>query len=498
MIESDSMDGRAMGCMKNPALENATPALDRLAQMGAIFENTYSNNPICCCSRASMWSGRYTFNCHAWNNYKGLPRSTTTAFMELAEAGYNVKSFGKTDYYSGGHSSRARVTAWTRSASIPRGSYNMGAPIIYETEETRVHENDWNTVDKSIAWLNENAQSDQPFFLYVGVNAPHPEFYTSRYYLEKVDQSKIEIPPQDIKEHPVMAYQRISKAWRHGTDEETVRKVRAIYYAMVAETDAMVARVIEQVDCLGLWEDTYLIYTSDHGEMNLEHGQFYKMNMFEPSLRVPLIMAGADVKPGTKISDPVSLVDIYPTLMSMGRTSSCHPLDGQTLLDAARTMPCALRPYAFSEYHDTTVNTGTAMVRSENHKYIAFEGYEPLLFDLQSDPWEIHNLADSLPEKAREMKQLLNSVMDLEKVDAHVKEYDRDSFRVWRQEQLASGSYYDAMALIYSGFDEINACEIKPWTQEEEAALLEWLEQIPGKEKPFIAPKKATPDTDHY
>ena len=74
-IHTDSMDGRLMGCMGHPAMANATPTLDALAREGVLFCNAYTNNPICCPSRASTWSGKFTHNCEGWNNFKGLKDS---------------------------------------------------------------------------------------------------------------------------------------------------------------------------------------------------------------------------------------------------------------------------------------------------------------------------------------------------------------------------------------------------------------------------------------
>ena len=163
-IQCDSMDGRAMGYMDHPAMRQATPNLDALAHRGVLFRNTYCNNPICCPSRASMWSGLYTHVCEGWNNYKGLEEDTPTFRDQLAAGGYLTQTFGKTDYLSGRHTIRARVTPWTRSARIMRPSHRMRAPRILEDNRSRVHERDWQDVDRTIAWLRARAHDDDlPF-----------------------------------------------------------------------------------------------------------------------------------------------------------------------------------------------------------------------------------------------------------------------------------------------------------------------------------------------
>ena len=149
-IQCDSMDGRMMGVMNHPAMKNATPNMDGLAKKGVFFANTYCNNPICCPSRASMWSGQFTHNCEGWNNYKGLEADTPTFETRLIENGYITKILGKTDYLSGYHTLRARVTPWTRAANIMRPTYNMDSPVIKEGQEKRIHEDDWGTIENGV------------------------------------------------------------------------------------------------------------------------------------------------------------------------------------------------------------------------------------------------------------------------------------------------------------------------------------------------------------
>lgn len=93
------------------------------------------------------------------------------------------------------------------------------------------------------------------------------------------------IPPDDEQDHPVMRYMRTVKNWEHGFSEEMVRKVRRIYFAMIAEVDAMVGRLLEAMQELGLADSTCFIFTSDHGEMAMEHRQFYKMTLYDSSAR---------------------------------------------------------------------------------------------------------------------------------------------------------------------------------------------------------------------
>lgn len=476
LIEVDSMDGRVMGCMGHPAVARATPNLDALARRGVLFRNAYTNNPICCPSRASMWSGKYTFHCEAWNNFKGLEPGTSTFRDELEKAGYVTQTFGKLDYLSGGHSVRARVTAWLRSANIERPQYRIGPPRVIEEDRIRVHANDWKIADRAVNWLRKNAKSEKPFWLYVGLGLPHPPFQTSRYYLRLIDESGVTVPPLDQYDHPVMRYQRLVKNWEHGFSDETVRLVRKVYFAMIAETDAIVGHVLDALRECGLEDSTYVIFTSDHGENAMEHRLWYKMNHYESSARVPLIIAGPDVRRGVVIDSLVSLIDIYPTLMDMARWPKPDGLDGHSLMPELLGQPSRRPDWVFSEYHDTACNTGSFMVRRGPWKYIAYPGYEPMLFHLDEDPDEIRNLASQMPDKVREMDQLLRSIVDYEAVDAKVKAYDRASFAAWREEMKKQSQYEAVMAQIFSGYDGVDAKTANPWTPDDEAQVERWLE----------------------
>jgi arylsulfatase A-like enzyme len=115
------------------------------------------------------------------------------------------------------------------------------------------------------------------------------------------------------------------------------------------------------------------------------------------------------------------------------------------------------------------------MLRRGDWKYIAYPGYEPLLFDLRTDPDEIRNLASKRPEIVRRMDTFLRSIVDYQAVDAKVKAYDRASFAKWRSEMKAKGRYESAMAAIFSGGDHVDAEHLKPWTAGDEAQIEKWL-----------------------
>ena len=474
----DSMDGRMLGSIGHPAMRNATPNLDALAQQGTMLRNFYCNSPICVCSRASMVRGQFIHHCEAWNNYRGLDEDDPNLFTHFDAHGWRTRLSPRTDYLSGHHTIRARVSAWTRSANIERPSYNEAAPRIIESDLERVHERDWQEVERAGQWLREQSSAEgSPFLLYLSVNAPHPAFITSRHYLDKLDLGAVDIPPLDPTDHPVVRYSRISRNWTHGFSDEMARLTRSVYMGMVSEVDAMVGLALQALRESGLAENTYVIFSSDHGELALEHQLWYKMSMYEGAVRIPFIAAGPGIRKGAVIESLASLVDLYPTFVDLAGLPQPSGLDGNSLLPELTGRASQHPDHVLAEYHDTACNTGTFMLRRGDWKYIAYAGYAPQLFDLRQDPAELHNQAVTWPQVAHEMETHLRRIVDCDTVDAKVKGYDRRCFRRWRQEQRSAGTYEISMARIYSGWDDLKDEQVRPWTAEDERKIVEWMNQ---------------------
>jgi arylsulfatase K len=464
LIMSDSMDGRVMSCAGDGVAH--TPNLQKLADRGTMLLNTYTNSPQCCPARASLWSGQYTHKIEGWNNYKGLEIGAPTFQTEMQKSDYQFKVLGKSDYLSGSHTIAARVPAWISAASvmIPENSRPDGR--ITGTD-VRVHSNDWTTVDKAVQWLqDEGKNSEKPFFLYVGVNNPHPAFRTSEFWMNKIDQSKISIPPYEENLHPVMKYMSVTKGTYDYFSPEEIRKIRSVYYAMVAETDSMVGKLMGAVNDMGLSDNTIFIYTSDHGEMDMAHRQQLKNCFYEGSARIPFIIVGPGIKKGYVVNDFVSLIDLFPTLMDFADMSHPLYLQGNSLIPLLQGKMDKERPdYVFSEYHSNMMNTSGFMIRKGPWKYIAYYKYPPQLFNLDEDPEELNDLSVKLPAKTKEMDDLLKKMVDVNQVGAKVEAYNRDSFRQWRK-GLNTADYQKTMNSIFENH----------WDKNAEDQLEQWLD----------------------
>ncbi|KAM9858643.1 arylsulfatase K [Aulostomus maculatus] len=455
MVMTDAFDGRLTFDPGSKVVQ--LPFTNYLRELGSTFLNAYTNSPICCPSRAAMWSGQFVHLTRSWNNYKCLDANATTWMDLLERNGYRTKMLGKLDFTSGDHSVSNRVEAWTRD--VPFALRQEGRPVtqlVGDVTTVRIKTVDWTNTDTASRWIQQRAASPhQPFALYLGLNLPHPykteafgpnaggsTFLTSPYWLKKVSTDLISIPkwlPMAAM-HPVDYYSTLTKNCSGDFTEEEVRMVRAFYYAMCAEADAMMGQVLSTLRDTGLLNNTVVIFTSDHGELAMEHRQFYKMSMFEGSSHVPLQVVGPGVTSGLQVAQLVSLVDLYPTLLDIAGIPGVGNLSGHSLLPLLSkdsTLSKSQHPdWVLSEYHGCNANASTYMLRSGQWKYIAYAdglSVPPQLFDLTLDKEELRNVATKFPDVQAHLDKLLRSILDYPEVSAAVHLYNKNAFGVWRQ-----------------------------------------------------------------
>jgi len=483
-FHAESWDGRMLGLSGHPALRDATPNIERIAHSGALFQNAYCSHPICCPSRANMWSGRYTHNCESWNNYKGLESGMWSLLGELPRT-HTLQTFGKLDYMSGGHTQLARLSAWLGPSGINRPIFDKDPSqsfTVADNDDMRCHEGDWGKVDQAIAFLKEQKESSKPFFLYVSTGLVHAAFRTNRYWLSKIPEDDVDIPPMDEGDHPVRQYQLMAKAWRYGFEDAIVRQVRRIYMAMCAEADAMVGAVYDAMRALGLDDDTYFVFSSDHGEMALEHQDWYKMSMYEGSVRVPLVITGPGIGQEQCFPNLVSLIDLCPTFMEMGGIQERDDLDGESLLPLATGCTTKSRDSAYACFMGCTLNTSAYMLRKDRWKYVVYAGYAPQLFDMEADPEELRDLSGDQPALVAQLDADLRTVVDYDKTHRDWQAYCKEAFRQWRRQAQRglyvdnsyslrghpSSDYWAIMDNAFTGYDQDDEDTVEKWLNDEQ------------------------------
>ena len=242
--------------------------------------------------------------------------------------------------------------------------------------------------------------NDRPFMLWVSFTHPHSPFITTRRYWDLYDHDAVDmpaVPPIDVEEMDVMS------RWlfhAHGGDlhdvtGEHVRNARHAYYGMCSYIDDKLGRLLDTLADLGIEDDTAVVFTSDHGEMLGERGQWFKQSFHEWSARVPLIVRLPGLQPVPRVAELVSLVDLLPTFLDVATQGDVPelvtPVDGRSLVPLMRGQ-AEWRNQVVSEYTGEGVCAPCRMVRRDGVKFIYTHGHPDLMYDLDADPLELHNL----------------------------------------------------------------------------------------------------------
>jgi choline-sulfatase len=247
------------------------------------------------------------------------------------------------------------------------------------------------------------AGAREPFFLLVSFSHPHDPWELRRRYWERYDREAIDppavaaVPASEADPHSLRLRKMIGIDEAALSDEQ-VRTARHAYYAAISYVDERIGELLAALRDAGLEDETMVVLTADHGEMLGERGLWYKMSFFEPSARVPLVVsAPGRVAPG-RIPEPVSLLDLAPTLLEQAMPARVDELardmDGFSLgpLLDGRAVPRV--DSVVAEYLAEGVTSPAVMIRRGSHKFVWCEDDPDQLYDLANDPRELVNLAD--------------------------------------------------------------------------------------------------------
>lgn len=453
-----------------------TPNMERLAEAGATFDAAYCNSPLCVPSRLSFMTGQYVSNCEGWDNAKPLPSDAPTWPYLLRSLGYDSALSGKMhligpdqlhgfqaqlayDPHGGGHRGDSRPDLST-GGRHPIYLWEDGVPTSDEpwpsVQEARAGtgpmiEADDTIEDAALAYLRDPARRDAPWALCVGFVAPHfpfivPEPYFSQYWPEYADLPNN--PPGHLDNLPAAA-NRLRQAFNFsGYTEDEVRTARAAYYGLITYLDDKIGRLLDALEDSGMYENTVVIHTSDHGESLGEHGLWRKMNFYEQSARVPLQISWPGViEGGQRFSGAVSLVDATATILDIASTDqSFMNLDGVSLLPQMTGAIDQQKDEAFSEHLAHGTDRPRAMVRQGRWKLSYShdsESPDVELYNLETDPGEFVNLADDGTHSAVQQR-LTDSILDVwgdaDELDGRIKDSQRS--RLMIRDVLGDGATF--------------------------------------------------------
>lgn len=341
-----------IGCYGSPFVK--TPNIDRLATSGVRFEKAYCQFPLCGPSRNSMLTGLYPNSTGILANAQ-IFRQTIPSHVSLPQAfrraGYYTGRIGKLYHYNVpksvgtfGHDDPGSWEFAMNPAGCDRlleedqifslNPKNFGGTLSWFASPRPDHEHTDGLVAADANWvLQRCAKEQRPFFLAVGFYRPHTPYVAPKPYFENYPLSQmpvVEGVEEDQRDIPPMGLASQKKE-QNGMSRQLRQEAVQAYFASITFMDAQVGLILNQLDALGLRDNTIIVFTSDHGYHLGEHGLWQKQSLFEQSARVPFILAGPGIVASSEVTQPVGLIDLFPTLAQLCDVETPQNLQGQSL-----------------------------------------------------------------------------------------------------------------------------------------------------------------------
>lgn len=425
LIYMDDQRFDAMSHMGHPFVE--TPNMDRLAREGARAENAFVTTSLCMPARASILTGQYIARHGILRNvdHGDVPDDAVTFPRVLQGAGYQTAHFGK--WHMGDND--AKRPGYDYWVSYPRqGRYfNQTLNVDGTHTETEGHVDDLIT-DHVISWLRDKRDRDRPFGLSLGYKSVHSAFVPPRRCAELYADETIEPPASfhdSLADKPAFLRSVIeNENHRYVSNQAYEHWVRQ-YNRTVHCADQNIGRILDMLAAEGVLDRTAVIFTSDGGYYQGEHGGLYdKRSVYEPSIRVPmLVRAPGLVRPGTVIREMVLNIDIAPTLLDLAGVEVPDTMQGRSFkpLLAGKEVEDWRRSFLLEyvqEWRGFTSTPTLEGVRTERYKYVRYldPPDKPELYDLKEDPDERVNrhddpaFAQTRAELQRELARLREEV----------------------------------------------------------------------------------------
>ncbi|MGH7225113.1 MAG: sulfatase-like hydrolase/transferase, partial [Gemmataceae bacterium] len=391
-----------------------TPNLDRLVREGSVCTRAYcmgSTQPaVCLPSRAMLMSGRTLFR------VRGDLKGQTTWPEMFRKAGYATFLSGK---WHNGPESAQRCFAEGRGVFFGGMGNPYKLPVCDFKPEgglTAKKPSGKHSValfaDRAIDFL-QRQKGDRPFLCYVAFNAPHDPRIAPKEYHQRANAAKPPLPPNFLPQHPfnngelTVRDERLAP-WPRTPDG--VRQHLANYYAYIAFLDAQVGRILDALRASGQYDNTIIVFSSDHGLALGSHGLMGKQNLYDHSMHAPLLFAGPGLPRGRQTDALCYLLDIFPTLGELAAVAAPDGNEGKSLLVVLTGKKKHLRDSIFTAYRGFQ-----RAVRGERWKLIVYPRINKIqLFDLKNDPAEQKDLASDLRHKG-EVERLMQQLKDWQK-----------------------------------------------------------------------------------
>lgn len=410
--------------------EVITPNLDRLARQGVAFTNAYNmggwNGAICVASRTMMNTGRFIWRAHAVDGQlKQEAQAGRMISQMLSEAGYETfvsgkwhvkldaeKIFDHVDHIRPG---MPGTVAASYGRPNKKGEWLPWDQSLGGFWQGGKH---WSEVlaDDARVFMKRAAKSEQPFYMYLAFNAPHDPRQSPQAYVEMYDREKLSIPPNFLPQYEFMDEMGCGKGLR---DEklapwprtpEAVQLHRQEYYALITHMDAQIGKILDYLEETEQADNTYIVMTADHGLACGQHGLLGKQSMFEHSMKAPLIVVGPGIPAGQHIDVPVYVQDFVATALDWAGAEKPKHVEFNSLLPLIR----GEKDVQYESIYGAYMQDKQRMIRRQGFKLIHYPTCDKyLLFDLDADPHEMHDLSESEEHQARlqEMQAELQVLM---------------------------------------------------------------------------------------
>lgn len=478
-VLTDQHSPHVAGFAGDPVVD--TTALDGLAERSTRFGAAYCQSPLCVPSRTSLLTGKYAYRCSAWDNSATISPEHMTLPAWLSRHGYTTAAVGKMHFRGSEqmHGFQHRPYGDLVDSRFPAhqpdppetadGRWNKHSvgrfPFAGETQIPETMLIDTVVTHESLAWLLEfkDTNPDEPWFFCASYSRPHFPLTAPGRYFRKYLESGLELPllpegyPDQLHPHDRFIVGDFNLLEFSMGDR---RRALAAYYACVDYVDDCIGELLAGLGRSGCLENTYIVYTSDHGDMAGEHGLWWKRTYYEASARVPLLVSGPSIVQNRTQPIPVELVDLYPTCCNWAGIGVPEGLDGESLTAVLADCPGDRRKRtARSELLGEKSQTRFRMIRNERWKVAEFPEAPARLFDMIEDPGETRDLASAPPIEAdfKELRTALaqggcwEALEEMRRSDRKHAGTNRAISRGSVQYRLAHGRIIEADAHLYDG-----------------------------------------------
>jgi len=367
-----------------------TPNMDRLAAEGVRFRNAFVVNSLCAPSRASFLTGCYGYLNGVVNNHTEFPVTNVTYATLLQKAGYVTGYIGK--WHMGKQSGQRPGFSYSASF-VGQGKYvDCPFEINGKSTETKGWVDDV-SADFALNFIREN--KDKPFLLAVGLKSPHgPRTPPQRLATFYANEQAHTVPNLSI---PAIYLNAPDYATAQPTPPGLVAKTDLDYHRCIHAADEELGKLLDELDKLGLADNTFVIFTSDNGYYLGEHRLGDKRSAYEESMRVPMLVRYPKLGVKGKLVDTAAInIDIAPTIVDYAGIPVPPQIQGRSWRPLLEGNPTDWRrAFFYCFYYETKFRTPTMMaVRNESAKLVKYPGHDEWteLFDVKADPYEIKNL----------------------------------------------------------------------------------------------------------